>query len=74
MVAGFLADRGFMIRDSRQFGDVETQLFFMRIHAGNDERWTDFVGIRQELGEVVGDMLKADWTFEDPANRQRPRW
>lgn len=70
LVAGFLADRGFMIRDSQQFGDLETELFFMRIHAGNDDP-VDFVGIRRQFGEVVGDVLKADWTIEDPAHRQR---
>ena len=34
-VAGFLADRGFTIRDSQQFGDEDTGLFFMRVHAGS---------------------------------------
>jgi formyltetrahydrofolate deformylase len=31
-VAGFLAEHGCNIIDSAQFGDPESQLFFMRVH------------------------------------------
>lgn len=36
-VTGFLAQRGFNIRDSAQFGDSTTKRFFMRVHAESDE-------------------------------------
>lgn len=32
-VAGLIADHGYTIRDSQQFGDPETGLFFLRVHA-----------------------------------------
>ncbi|UZJ56530.1 hypothetical protein CBS101457_005850 [Exobasidium rhododendri] len=37
LVTGFLAQRGFNIRDSAQFGDSTTKRFFMRVHAESDE-------------------------------------
>jgi formyltetrahydrofolate deformylase len=41
-VAGFLAEHGCNIIDSAQFGDPESQLFFMRVHfALEDESMTD---------------------------------
>lgn len=36
-MTGFLAQRGFNIRDSAQFGDGTTKRFFMRVHAESDE-------------------------------------
>lgn len=36
-VTGFLAQRGFNIRDSAQYGDSTTKRFFMRVHAESDE-------------------------------------
>jgi formyltetrahydrofolate deformylase len=68
-VAGFLADRGFTIRDSQQFGDEESGLFFMRVQATSgtpvdlDHLRSEFAGIAQAL-----DM---DWELHDPEHRHR---
>ncbi|WP_239521322.1 formyltetrahydrofolate deformylase [Blastococcus saxobsidens] len=62
-VAGFLADRGFTIRDSQQFGDEDTGLFFMRVHAGSiddvkvDELRTAF--------EEVAERFAMNWSLHD---------
>jgi formyltetrahydrofolate deformylase len=69
-VAGFLADRGFTIRDSQQFGDDDTGLFFLRIHAARDAP-VAFEALRQEFATTVGDSLAADWAIQDPNHRQR---
>ncbi|SFB47793.1 formyltetrahydrofolate deformylase [Nocardioides alpinus] len=72
MVGGFLADRGFTIRDSQQFGDEETNLFFMRVHAALlPDRPIDFHQVRAEFGESVGEVLKADWAIHDPRHKHR---
>ncbi|WP_148573467.1 formyltetrahydrofolate deformylase [Nocardioides caldifontis] len=69
-VAGFLADRGFTIRDSQQFGDIETGLFFMRVHAAMGRRF-DIDELRTEFGAAVGDVLGARWAVHDPGRRHR---
>ncbi|WP_395656534.1 formyltetrahydrofolate deformylase [Nocardioides sp.] len=69
-VAGFLADRGFTIRDSQQFGDDDTELFFLRIHAAR-EGSISFETVRQEFAAVVADPLEAEWAIQDPSHRQR---
>ncbi|EON25507.1 MULTISPECIES: formyltetrahydrofolate deformylase [Nocardioides] len=72
MVGGFLADRGFTIRDSQQFGDEETNLFFMRVHAAPLPRSPiDFEQVRAEFGATVGGVLEADWAIHDPSRRHR---
>lgn len=72
MVGGFLADRGFSIRDSQQFGDEDTGLFFMRVHAAPDpDRTFDFDALRDEFGASVGDVLDAAWEVHDPTRKHR---
>jgi formyltetrahydrofolate deformylase len=70
MVAGFLADRGFTIRDSQQFGDEETRLFFMRVRAGTDLD-LDLDHLRGEFAASVGESLEASWEIHDPARLHR---
>ncbi|GAA1955469.1 formyltetrahydrofolate deformylase [Nocardioides panacihumi] len=70
LVAGFLADRGFTIRDSQQFGDEDTGQFFLRIHAASDSEF-DFDTVRAEFGARVGDVLGASWSIHDPRRRDR---
>lgn len=69
-VAGFLADRGFTIRDSQQFGDEETGLFFLRIHAASEGE-NDVDTIRTEFAEVVANLPDAEWAIEAFGRRQR---
>lgn len=70
MVAGFLADRGFTIRDSQQYGDDDTGLFFMRVHAANEES-VGLEALRVEFETTVGRTLAADWAIHDPGERHR---
>lgn len=69
-VAGFLADRGFTIRDSQQFGDDETNLFFMRVHA-LAEACPSLERIREEFDRVVGAELDASWAIHDAKDSHR---
>lgn len=68
-VAGFLANRGLTIRDSQQFGDEDTGLFFLRIHAAAEDQF-DLEGLREEFGSV-GELLEATWALHDPSQRHR---
>ena len=34
-VAGFMAEQGLTIKESNQFGDIDTNMFFMRVCATN---------------------------------------
>ncbi|WP_235146644.1 formyltetrahydrofolate deformylase [Amycolatopsis echigonensis] len=68
-VAGFLADRGFTIRDSQQFGDEATGLFFMRVHAAEGAP-VDLSSLRSEFGSV-SDPLDMTWAIHDPGHRHR---
>lgn len=69
-VAGFLAHRGFTIRDSQQFGDDDTNLFFMRVHAVA-EACSSLESIRAEFGSVVGAELDAEWAIHDSHDSHR---
>ena len=68
-VAGFLADRGFTIRDSQQYADEDTGLFFMRVHAGAD----DEVGVDELRAAfaAVADGFDMDWDLHDTAESHR---
>ncbi|PWN91666.1 Formyltetrahydrofolate deformylase [Acaromyces ingoldii] len=52
-VTGFLAQRGFNIRDSAQFGDPTTNRFFMRVHAEANT-----------ANAALSNTLQADFTAE----------
>ncbi|MCM0621411.1 formyltetrahydrofolate deformylase [Nocardioides bruguierae] len=69
-VAGFLASHGFSIRDSQQFGDEETGLFFLRMRAAALEP-TDLDVIRAAFATEVADDLGAEWAFHDPTRKHR---
>lgn len=72
MVGGFLADRGFTIRDSQQFGDEETNLFFMRVRAAlTHGAPVDFDRVRAEFGSTLGEILEGDWAIHDPSRKHR---
>lgn len=68
-VAGFLAERGFSIRESQQFGDEETGLFFMRVHAVA-ERSADLSELRSQF-QRVAEPLGMKAALHDPGHRHR---
>jgi predicted amino acid-binding ACT domain protein len=53
-VSGFLAEHGCNIIDSAQFGDSESQLFFMRVHFAREDR------------DVSDELLRADFACSPP--------
>ncbi|ABL80169.1 MULTISPECIES: formyltetrahydrofolate deformylase [unclassified Nocardioides] len=69
-VAGFLADRGFSIRDSQQFGDEDSELFFIRVHAAS-EMPVEFDTLRAEFDTTIGSVLEASWALHDPSVKHR---
>lgn len=69
-VANFLADNGFNIRESAQFGDAETDLFFMRV-AFEDVRGGRAVGVVQRDFASVAQRFGMDWQIHDLAERPR---
>jgi len=69
-VANFLSERGFTIRDSQQFGDDDTGLFFMRVHAASEER-VDLAVVEEGFASSVAQPLNADWSLHDPTRKHR---
>lgn len=69
-VGGFLAERGLTIRDSQQFGDQQTERFFMRVHAST-ERVLPLDTVRNEFRQRIGVPLSADWAIHDPDRKHR---
>ncbi|RZU30436.1 formyltetrahydrofolate deformylase [Blastococcus saxobsidens] len=68
-VSGFLADRGFTIRDSQQYGDEDTGLFFMRVHAAADDKIG--VGELRSAFAPVADAFDMDWELHDTVRPHR---
>ncbi len=63
-VSGFLADHGCNIFDSAQFGDLQSRLFFMRVHFSvEDEAVTDNI-LRAEFADL-GESLNLSWQLHD---------
>lgn len=52
-VSGFLAQNRFNIRDSAQFGDAETGLFFMRVTADDLEPGRVVAQVRAAFAHVA---------------------
>ena len=69
-VSGFLAEHGCNIIDSAQFGDAESQLFFMRVHFSLDEPGVDDAQLRTDFAQL-GEAMKLDWEMRDA--RAKPR-
>jgi formyltetrahydrofolate deformylase len=69
-VSGFLAEHGCNIIDSAQFGDAETQRFFMRVHfAREDAAFSDAV-LRQDFAKVA-ESMGMEWALHDAHARPR---
>lgn len=69
-VAGFLAENGFDIRESAQYGDRGTGLFFMRVEV-EDVRGRRTVEQVREAFAPVGGRFAMDWAIEDAAHKAR---
>jgi formyltetrahydrofolate deformylase len=69
-VSGFLAEHGCNIIDSAQFGDAETQRFFMRVHfAREDAAFSDAV-LREDFAKVA-ESMGMEWALHDAHAKPR---
>jgi len=55
-VSGFLAEYGCNIIDSAQFGDAESQLFFMRTHFALEDGAVTDAALRRDFGAFCAEM------------------
>ena len=55
-VSGFLAEHGCNILDSAQFGDAQSNLFFMRVHFSADDQSVTDAQLREEFSSLVTSM------------------
>ncbi|WP_341703896.1 formyltetrahydrofolate deformylase [Ferrovibrio sp.] len=69
-VSGFLAELRFNIRDSAQFGDAETGLFFMRVSFEDLDGTRTAAGVREAFGSVAA-RFAMTWAIHDEAARAR---
>jgi formyltetrahydrofolate deformylase len=69
-VSGFLAQHGCNIIDSAQFGDAESQLFFMRVHFALEDAAVTDAGLRAGFADLCAPMGMS-WQLHDA--RAKPR-
>ncbi|HWZ47409.1 MAG TPA: formyltetrahydrofolate deformylase [Herbaspirillum sp.] len=69
-VSGFLADHGCNIVDSAQFGDAQSQLFFMRVHFTAEDPQFDAAALHAAFG-LVASSLQMTWQLHDAAKKPR---
>lgn len=69
-VSGFLAGHGCNIIDSAQFGDAQSQLFFMRVHFSLEDSSISDTVLRADFA-ALGDHLHMNWQLHDA--RHKPR-
>jgi formyltetrahydrofolate deformylase len=69
-VSGFLAQHGCNIIDSAQFGDAESQLFFMRVHFALEDEAVADADLRAGFAELCAPMGMT-WQLHDA--RAKPR-
>jgi formyltetrahydrofolate deformylase len=55
-VSGFLAEHGCNIIDSAQFGDAQSQLFFMRVHFAAEDPAISDAALRKEFAALASTM------------------
>jgi len=55
-VSGFLAEHSCNITDSAQFGDAQSQLFFMRVHFAAEDRAIDDTALRADFAAVAREL------------------
>lgn len=69
-VSGFLADHGCNIIDSAQFGDAQSQTFFMRVHFAAEAIAVGDAALRAAFGELAAAM-RMNWQLHDARNKPR---
>jgi len=69
-VSGFLVEHGCNIIDSAQFGDAQSQLFFMRVHFAAEDPAVSDAALRANFAQVAAE-LKMDVQLHDA--RKKPR-
>ncbi len=69
-VSGFLAERGCNIIDSAQFGDAQSQLFFMRVHFSLENTAVSDAALRADFA-VLATSMQMNGQLHDA--RHKPR-
>ena len=69
-VSGFLAEHGCNIIDSAQFGDAETQRFFMRVHFAREDAAVGEASLREDFARVAAAM-GMEWALHDAGAKPR---
>ncbi len=69
-VSGFLAEHGCNIIDSAQFGDAQSQTFFMRVHFASEDPAVSDAALRDAFGKLAQTM-QLDWQMHDAHNKPR---
>lgn len=69
-VSGFLATHGCNIIDSAQFGDAQSQLFFMRVHFSAADTAPGIEALREEFA-ALGKDLQMAWQMHDAHRKPR---
>ncbi|HXA47524.1 MAG TPA: formyltetrahydrofolate deformylase [Burkholderiaceae bacterium] len=69
-VSGFLADHGCNIIDSAQFGDAQSQTFFMRVHFSSESASATDSILRAAFAELAASM-QMNWQLHDAHKKPR---
>ena len=69
-VSGFLAEHGCNIIDSAQFGDGQSQLFFMRVHFSAEDSSIGDATLRERFSALAGTM-QMNWQLHDAHKKPR---
>ncbi|MFC7263314.1 formyltetrahydrofolate deformylase [Streptomyces lutosisoli] len=69
-VSGFLAELGFTILESRQFGEASTDTFFLRLHARSETGPWDTEPLRKQF-EPIAAEFDMDWQLHDTTEKRR---
>ena len=69
-VSGFLSDHGCNIIDSAQFGDAQSQTFFMRVHFSSEDAIVTDAALRGAFTELAATM-QMNWQLHDAFKKPR---
>jgi formyltetrahydrofolate deformylase len=69
-VSGFLAEHGCNIIDSAQFGDAQSQLFFMRVHFSLEDEALSDAALRTHFA-AMADGMGMNWQLNDAKKKPR---
>jgi formyltetrahydrofolate deformylase len=69
-VSGFLAEHGCNIIDSAQFGDAQSELFFMRVHFASEDAALTDAALRADFA-ALADSMRMNWQLHDAGKKPR---